>query len=54
LIISFVTICVTVGIKVLKQSFTSEFKISRDADLEHFRKVFPTAQPCLISPLLLS
>ena len=49
LIISFATICVTVGIKVLKQSFTSEFKISRYADFEHFRKVFPTVQPCLVS-----
>ena len=39
LIISFTTNCVTVGIKVLKLCFTSEFKISRGADLEHFRKV---------------
>jgi hypothetical protein len=39
LIISFATICVTVGINVLKQSFTSEFEISRGVDLEHFRKV---------------
>jgi hypothetical protein len=44
LIISFTTNCVTVGIKVLKLCFTSEFKISRGADLEHFRKVFPTVQ----------
>jgi hypothetical protein len=52
LIISFTTKVVTVGIKVLKQSFTSEFKISRDADFEHFRKVFPTVQPCLVkSPI---
>jgi hypothetical protein len=39
LIISFTTNCVTVGIKILKLCFTSEFKISRGADLEHFRKV---------------
>jgi hypothetical protein len=42
LIISFTTNVVTVGIKVLKLCFTSEFEISRGADLEHFRKVFPT------------
>ena len=37
--ISLATNCVTVGIKVLKLCFTSEFEISRGADLEHFRKV---------------
>jgi hypothetical protein len=41
LIISFTTNVVTVGIKVLKLCFTSEFEISRGMDLEHFRKVFP-------------
>jgi hypothetical protein len=44
LIISFTTNCVTVGVKVLKLCFTSEFEISRGTDLEHFRKVFPTVQ----------
>ena len=39
LIISFATNCVIVGINVLKLCFTSEFEISRGADLEHFRKV---------------
>ena len=41
------------GNKVLKQSFTSEFKISRDADFKYFRKVFPTVQPCLVKSLIL-
>jgi hypothetical protein len=44
LIISFTTNCVTVGIKVLKLCFTSEFKVSQGVDLEHFRKVFPMVQ----------
>jgi hypothetical protein len=44
LIISFTTNCVTVGVKVLKLCFTSEFEISQGVDLEHFRKVFPTVQ----------
>ena len=42
LIISFTTKVVTVGITILKLCFTSEFKISRDAEFEHFRKEFPT------------
>jgi hypothetical protein len=41
---------VTVGIKVLKQSFTSEFEISRDADFEYFRKEFPTVQLSTLFP----
>jgi hypothetical protein len=50
LIISFTTNCVTVEIKVLKLCFTSGFKISQGADLEHFRKVFPPP----VSPLQLN
>jgi len=45
LIISFAANCVTVGINPLKQSFTSEFEISRGADFEHFRKVSHLVTP---------
>jgi len=50
LIISFTTKVVTVGIKVLKLCFTSEFEISRDTDFEHFGKEFPTVQLSTLFP----